>query len=213
MAILGKEAATTLHPKYWPYSDTDQDALVYYHGTSASGRTATGANFWATVFSSTFGAYNDVAKSADTYYTYADISDSHGVMGSIVLPHPTSTGSAFYTIKLTTDGVVEEFRTLTAALNTDRRPWIGFAKASPGTDDVRTQSRGGYGSYRYVVSIAGLDNYDTVTLTHAQDSITEGMPVHPFETSLKVEVKCSVASTTTAHKENGGVFVYSHANL
>ena len=215
MAVIGKKAVSTVHPRFWPYSEVSTSSLFYYTGNANSGRQSSEANFWANVCQDTFGSYNDVAKDADTYYTYVDISASHGVMGTIILPQIASDASAFYTIKLTTDGGVEEFRTLAATLDAGNRYWIGYAKEVTSSAEARAgQSQLGYGRHAFGKGAEGVDQYNNgCTLTSAQESLHAGIPVHPFDISLKVEVKCSVASTTTAHQENGGVLVYSHPNL
>ena len=212
MALLGKEVVSTVHPKYWPYCDTDSSGLRVYQ--SATGYTAESATFWNYTGQSTFGAKETTAsKSADTYYTYVDITGSHGAMGTIILPQIASTGSAFYTVKLTTDGVVEEFRTLTSTLTANRRRWIGFAKEGSYYGYTGSKHEAGYGLYRFHKEDTGVDTYALQSaIRSTQDSIVEGIPVHLFETSLKVEVKCSVTGNGDGYKCNGGVLVYSHPN-
>ena len=215
MAVIGKKAVSTVHPRFWPYSEIDNANVFYYTGNSSSGRGSDVGNFWSNVFQDTFGSYNDVAKDADTYYTYVDISASHGVMGTIMFPQIASNASAFHTIKLTTDGSVEEFRTLTTTLDAGDRYWIGYAKEVTSSAEVRgAQGRLGYGRHLFGKGSEGVDRYNNgCTLTSAQQCLHEGIPVHSFETSLKVEVKCSVASSTNAHNENGGVLVFASPNL
>ena len=212
MAILGKKAVSTIHPKYWPYCDTSNAELKVY--TADTGVAANGSTFWTYVSDATFGAYQSTTpKSADTYYTYVDITGSHGVMGTIILPHNATTASGFYTIKLTTDGVVEEFKTLTTTLSNSRRRWLGFAKEYAQINDVRYQNEGGYGLYRFHDEDQGVDSYSVnATLRSAQDMVVQGLPVHTFDTSLKLEVKCSIAGKATNYEGNGGVVIYSFPN-
>ena len=212
MALLGKEVVSTVHPKYWPYCDTDSSGLRVYQATT--GYTAESATFWNYTGQSTFGAKETTAsKSADTYYTYVDITGSHGAMGTIILPQIASTGSAFYTVKLTTDGVVEEFRTLTSTLTANRRRWIGFAKEGSYWGYTGSKHEAGYGLYRFHKEDTGVDAYaGESAIRSTQDMVVQGLPVHTFETSLKVEVKCSVTGNGDGYKCNGGVLVYSHPN-
>ena len=213
MALLGKEVVSTVHPKYWPYCDTATNSLQYYQ--SGTGYAANGATFWNGTCQSTFGAKETTAgKTADTYYTYVDITGSHGVMGSIILPMIASTGSAFYTVKLTTDGVEEEFRTVTSTLTANRRRWLGFAKEYAYVNNAATQSDGGFNLYRFYAEDTGVDGYaGGCAIRSTQDMVAQGLPVHIFDTSLKVEVKCSVTGNGNGYECNGGVLVYSHPNI
>lgn len=212
MAILGKQAVSTVHPKYWPYCDTTNAELKIW--TAATGVSANGATFWTYLSDATFGAQQTTtSKSADTYYTYVDITGSRGVMGTIVLPHTASSASGFYTIKLTTDGVVEEFKTLTATLSNSRRMWLGFAKEYAQINDVRYVGESGYGLHRFHDEVQGIDAYSgNATLRSAQDMVVQGLPVHTFDTSLKLEVKCSIAGKANAYEGYGGVAIYSFPN-
>lgn len=212
MAVLGKQEVATVHPKYWPYCDTSNAELYVWTATTDS--PANGSTFWTYVSDTTFGAAETTtSKSADTYYTYVDITGSHGVMGTIILPHCASTASGFYTIKLTTDGVVEEFKTLTTSMSNSRRRWLGFCKEYANSTDVRYQNEGGFGLYRFHDEDSGIDSYSgNASLRSAQDMVVQGLPVHTFETSLKLEVKCSIAGKATAHEATGGVVIYSFPN-
>jgi hypothetical protein len=215
MAILGKQAVSTVHPKYWPYCDTDDDSLRFYEAVSS--KAADASTFWATTNAFATSAHGHrqttVSKSADTYYTYCDITGSHGAMGSIVFPQNASTASGFYTIKLTTDGVVEEFKTLTTSMSNNRRKWIGFAKEYAQINDVRYMGEGGYGLHRFYEENTGVDSYPGgATIRTTQDMVVQGLPVHLFDTSLKVEVKCSLGGHANAERGYGGVLAYSFPN-
>jgi hypothetical protein len=215
MAILGKQAVSTIHPKYWPYCDGDEGGIRLYESTTS--RECNAAPFWSTTNSfadSTFGHRQTTgSKTADTYYTYVDITGSHGAMGTIIFPQNATTASGFYTIKLTTDGVVEEFKTLTTSMSNNRRKWLGFAKEYGQTNDVRYQSVSGYGLHRFYDENAGVDAYPGGGVVRsAQDMVVQGLPAHLFDTSLKVEVKCSIAGHANAEKGYGGVLAYSFPN-
>ena len=212
MAVLGKETAASIHPKFWPYSDSATAELFVYTADTASA--ANGATFWTYLSDATFGAQETTtSKSADTYYTYVDITGSHGVMGTIILPMIESTASGFYTIKLTTDGVVEEFKTLTTSMDASRRRWLGFAREFAQVNNTRYQSDSGYGLNRFHDEDQGIDAYSGGgTLLSAQTLVSYGLPAHTFETSLKLEVKCSLGGDSTAHEATGGVVIYSFPN-
>ena len=213
MALLGKEATTQVHPKNWPYCETSHAGLNYYQATVKNN--ANGPTFWSSGFSVPFGAEEGSwNKSANTYYTYVNISGHNGAMGTIVVPTVSTTGTGFYTFKITTDGVVEEFRTIgTATLGSNRRHFLGFARDSAHLTGVRENSGSGYGIYSYFHDYAGINSLVGATIRTVEDSLYYGTPVHQFNESLKVEVKCSLATGDSWYNKSGGVLYTSAPNV
>jgi hypothetical protein len=213
MALLGKEAQAAIHPKYWPYCEETSNAVKTYQIGAAQGSDASA--FYGQL-AGTFGAFNTTAsKTADTYYTFLDVTGSHGAMGSILFSKCSSAaaGTGFHTIKLTTDGVVEEFRTISATLSDNYRQFIGFAMeyAEAGADSY---SGWGVNLHRFSKFNTGIDSYDYgATMRSVQDSIREGIPVHQFNESLKVEVKSSLAGHASTYECYGTVLYTSAPNL
>jgi hypothetical protein len=212
MAILGKEVVDTVHPEYWPYCEVYYTDLRTYQAETAQGSVY--APFYS-LLTGTFGAYNSTGtKTADTYYTYVDITGSHGAMGTIIFPTVGGEATGFYTIKLTTDGVVEEFRTLSATIEASQRQFLGFAFERADENDASYQGEGKFGLYSFYRDNAGIRRYyNPATLRSVQDSILYGTPVHTFNESLKVEVKCSLAGTASQYYARGTVLYTSAPNL
>ncbi len=204
MAILGKKAVSTIHPKYWPYSEINYNNVGSYEWTTLN---HTGLVGFYSQLIGTFGAYNTTSgKSADTYYTYVDITGSHGAMGTILFPMIATTATGYYTIKLTTDGVVEEFKTISASLNSNYRQWLGFAHEAADNADAKH----GYEGYRFQKEQTGIDSFNGKgTIISTQECIAYGYPVHTFDTSLKVEVKCSVGPSQTHNYKHYGTVLYT----
>tara|TARA_R110000824_G_C14982640_1_gene654335 strand:+ start:136 stop:774 length:639 start_codon:yes stop_codon:yes gene_type:complete len=212
MAVLGKEVVDTVHPEYWPYCEVYYTDLRTYLGETAQASSA--ATFYS-LLTGTFGAYNSTGtKTADTYYTYVDITGSHGAMGTIIFPCVGVEATGFYTIKLTTDGVVEEFRTLSATIEASQRQFLGFAFERADENDASYQGEGKFGLYSFYRDNAGIRRYySPATLRSVQDSILYGTPVHTFNESLKVEVKCSLAGVADLYYGWGTVLCTSAPNL
>ena len=215
MAVLGKEVVDTVHPKYWPYCEETSDAVKTYQIGTAQGSHASA--FYGQL-AGTFGAFNTTAsKTADTYYTFLDVTGSHGAMGSILFSKCSSAaaGTGFHTIKLTTDGVVEEFRTIEATLSDHYRQFIGFAEEyAEGGGGYYGMNKAGVNLHRFSKFNTGIDSYNYgATMRSVQDSILYGTPVHTFNESLKVEVKCSLAGVADLYYGWGTVLCTSAPNL
>ena len=143
-----------------------------------------------------------------------DISDCHGAMGTIIFPITDTVATGFFTVKLTTDGVVEEFRTVSATLHTNKRMFLGFARDDADATGANYQGGSGYGLSAFTHTYAGIHNFaGGATLRSPEDSLFYGTPVHQFNESLKLEVKCSLAGTWSWYERNGGVFYISSPNL
>tara|TARA_R110000851_G_scaffold113378_5_gene238021 strand:- start:1789 stop:2442 length:654 start_codon:yes stop_codon:yes gene_type:complete len=214
--VLGQNVQAAVHPKNWPFNMAGLSDVGWYDLNNFED-TAT-ADFY-TPLAGTFGAVNTtLSKTADTYYTYLDVTGSHGAMGTIVLPMVALSDEGFYTIKLTTDGVVEEFRTLQSptdySLSNNFRYFIGFAKERADGNTASTQGDGGYELYSFKKTYVGIRHYGyKATVRSVQDSVLQAVPVHTFNESLKVEVKCSLAGHADAYRAYGTVLYISAPNL
>lgn len=226
-ALTGGAAASTdthTHPRYWNMAGvTDTNAGSYAGATfSAMSNYST----WVTNLDTAFGATQQTAsKTADTYYTYCDISGSHGAMGTIILPQVNVNSTAgFYTIKLTTDGVEEEFKTKPTTgtgLHADHRYFYGPYGEVPNDTTAATRidavsTKGG----RYMHNFGYLDStpngaYQGLIIP-VQTCIIQGIPVHPYTESLKVEVKCSHVCAPYSgryYESYGGVLYTATPNI
>jgi len=215
---------TVTHPKYWTMVGmTDTNAGLY---AAATFYEMTNNSSWVTKLDTAFGATQTTAsKTADTYYTYCDISGSHGAMGTIILPQVSVNSTAgFYTIKLTTDGVEEEFKTKPTTgtgLHAVIRYFLGPFGESPNDTAAATRidavaTRGG----RYMSTFNYLDSTPNCIyqglIIPVETCITQGIPVHPYTTSLKVEVKCSHVGAPWSgryYESYGGVLYTATPNL
>ena len=224
MAILGAGAQTVTHPKYWIMAGATDTNSGHYAGATF---TAMGAsNIWVTALNTAFGAIQTTAsKTADTYYTYCDISGSHGAMGTIILPQVSVNSTAgFYTIKLTTDGAEEEFKTKPTTgtgLHADHRYFLGPFGDVPNDTAGATRidavaTRGG----RYMHNLGYLDSAPNIIyqgiIIPVHTCILQGIPVHPYTTSLKVEVKCSHVGAPYSgryYESYGGVLYTATPNI
>jgi len=216
MAILGKEAVGQVHPKYWAFQSAANAG-----GTTGAGiyQNTTFLPFdasasWVQINANSGAVESTYSKTANTYYTYVDISDCHGAMGTIIFPVTGSAAAGFFTVKLTTDGVVEEFRTLSATLHTNKRHFLGFARDDADAVGANYQGGSGYGLSAFTHLYAGIHNFNGgASLRSPEDSLFYGTPVHTFNESLKVEVKCSLVGAAGWYERNGGVFYISSPNL
>tara|TARA_B100001094_G_C18043833_1_gene726389 strand:+ start:277 stop:963 length:687 start_codon:yes stop_codon:yes gene_type:complete len=215
---------TVSHPKYWTMAGVTDTNAGFYAATTFTDMTNNSA--WVTNLDTAFGATQQTAsKTADTYYTYCDISGSHGAMGTIILPQVNVNSTAgFYTIKLTTDGVEEEFKTKPTTgtgLHADHRYFYGPYGDIPNDTTAATRidavaTRGG----RYMSNFGYLDStpngiYQGLIIP-VQTCIIQGIPVHPYTTSLKVEVKCSHVGAPWSgryYESYGGVLYTATPNI
>jgi hypothetical protein len=216
---------TVTHPKYWTMVGCSDTASGSYALTTFY--EMTNSSHWVTnLDTGEFGATQQTAsKAADTYYTYCDISGSHGAMGTIILPQVNATTvNAFYTIKLTTDGVEEEFKTKPATGNglyASYRYFYGPYGDIPNDTTAATRvdavaTRGG----RYMNNFLRDSNTPTLTgqglMIPVHICMIQGIPVHPYTTSLKVEVKCSVVGAPWSgryYESYGGVLYTATPNI
>jgi hypothetical protein len=216
MALLGKETVGQGHPKYWPLQSASNSGGTtgtgIYSDTTFLPLDASAA--WALISTNSGAAEFTASKSANTYYTYVDISDCHGAMGTIIFPITDTAATGFFTVKLTTDGVVEEFRTLSATLHTNKRHFLGFARDDGDAVGANYQGGSGYGLSAFTHTYAGIHNFNGgASLRSPEDSLFYSTPLHLFNESLKVEVKCSLGGSAAWYVRNGGVFYISSPNL
>tara|TARA_R110002153_G_C13174951_1_gene484479 strand:+ start:69 stop:728 length:660 start_codon:yes stop_codon:yes gene_type:complete len=210
MAVIGGSTILESNPRYWPIQYVPTvDTLSVTSGTGSYSPNV--STFW-TVFAQQ-GGVNTATKNADTFYTYLDVSGT-GFMGSIVLPNRAAGGgTTTYTLKLTTDGVEETMSFPSLLINQSYGAVIGHVQVRPGSN---TSSNFpwlmGNGINYFNSSIDSNGNFAPetagpafLTVLPAFKMAEVGMPVHRFETSLKVEVSMDETPNSATYVKNGGV--------
>lgn len=207
MAVIGSPAPLPVtHPRYWPMYQGPQAQMSMT--VNANRYSFDGSTAWS--YLTDMGSSHTGTKSANTYYTLADLT-GRGIMGTIVGYTADSGGSLLYTVRLTTDGVVEEMSYLYAFPQDNYKAFIGHAMHSPSgtinyqhTPQFISDSSTNYWS---ALSTGGINIAapSFMTLLPAYKMAQTGMPVHTFNKSLKVEIKGDKASTTNAYQKAAGV--------
>ena len=207
MAVIGSPAPLPVtHPRYWPMYGGPAAAFTITN--NATSYPLTGSTAWS--YLNGMGGTNTDIKSANTYYTLADVT-GRGIMGTVVGYTGDSSGSMTYTLRVTTDGVEEVMTYLNTSSTDEQRALIGHAMHRPaGTIN--------YTMTPQFVNQSGVAYWETlntggtyiaapsfITLLPAYKMAQTGMPVHTFNKSLKVELQGSKASTTNAYLRNAGV--------
>jgi len=224
MAVIGGSTESLTHPKYWNMVACTDTETGHYAGATflEMGNNST----WVTQLDSYgYGATQQTAsKTADTYYTYVDISGSHGALGPIILPQ-TSVNSTdvFFTIKLTTDGVEEEIKTrVMGTMYASYRCFYGPYGNAPNDTTAATRvdpvaTRSGRYMYYFNGAYTGIpDISGKMLIMPIHVCQNEGIPVHPYTTSLKVEVKCSHVGAPYSgryYESYGGVIYTATPNI
>ena len=160
------------------------------------------------------GAYvSNASMTADTYYTLVNITGA-GYLGNIIT-NTLGTGTATLTTKVTIDGVAIERAIDTYGNNTTRHLVFGpVGRAARSDGEAATYSnllRGynyspwdGFGSGDYTV-----DNYQNTpgyqSIIPCDVMLCLGLPVIPFKTDLKVEIKQSATGPNHYYNQRAGV--------
>ena len=204
--LVQQSATTTVasgrwvtNPKHLPLNFATAN-VISMKRAAATIDTSNVATFW-TAFALR-GAQTSITG-ADTYVTLADISsDNGGFLVNVVCPHD-SAGTTMQTIRITTDNVVYVIAP-TAVLTANSRLVLGPVATNANATLANAATIGGGGDAGFSgTAVGGVNNSISLVVVPPESAMSYGMPVLRFESSLKVEVKCSVLSVTDTAKQCG----------